>query len=294
VPRDTTQTSAPERCALCSSTDLSRFLARDGYAVYACGACGLRFLHPQPTSDDLVELYGERYFAHTTPGQPGYDRYLDELENIRRTFDDRLRYLPGNRPGARLVDVGAAVGTFVERARRIGWYAEGLEPSTWAAQYAREMLGQPVRTVTVEDAGIAPESVDVVTLWEVIEHLPDPASTLRAIHRILKPGGLLVLSTPDAASLVARLLARRWPGWGKIPEHLYFFDRRTLRKLLEVAGFAVESSRYVPLVVSRQYLLDRVSRVIGVSLHRKLSRAWLERPIRVNPGYDLMVIARRR
>ncbi|MGH7592603.1 MAG: class I SAM-dependent methyltransferase [Gemmatimonadales bacterium] len=237
-------------------------------------------------------MYGERYFSHTTPGQPGYDQYLEELQNIRRTFDDRLRYLPTPRNQPRLIDVGAAVGTFVERARLAGWDAEGLEPSEWAARYARESLGQPVRTVMLEDAGIEPGSVDAVTLWEVIEHLPDPSSTLRTIRRILRPDGVLALSTPDAGSLVARVLARRWPGWHKIPEHLFYFDRRTLRRMLADAGFQVTQSRYVPLVVSRGYLLDRVGQVLGFAPHRILPAAWLRQPVKVNPWYDLMIVAR--
>ena len=215
------------------------------------------------------------------------------MDNIRRTFDDRLRRLPPPSPDARLVDVGAAVGLFVERARLAGWIAEGLEPSAWAAAYAQERLQQPVRAVTIEDSGIAPQSVDVVTLWEVIEHVPDPRATLAAIHRVLKRGGLLALSTPDAGSLAARALGRRWPGWDKLPEHLFFFDRPILKRLLEHVGFVVITSEYVPLVVSRKYLLDRVAQVLGVALHHKLSRSWLDRPITINPGFDLMVVARR-
>ncbi|NOT09021.1 MAG: class I SAM-dependent methyltransferase [Gemmatimonadales bacterium] len=258
----------------------------------ACSACGLRYLDPQPAPDELETLYGEAYFARSRPGEPGYDRYLEEIDNIRRTFDDRLRFLPSQAAGSCLLDVGAAIGLFVERARRAGWNAEGVEPSQWAARYAHEVLGQPVRPTTLEAAQIAPQSVDVVTLWEVIEHLPDPRATLAAIRRVLRPGGLLVLSTPDAGSLVARALGKRWPGWGKIPEHLFFFDRRTLGTLLTEQGFVVKTMRYVSLVVSRGYLLDRVCGIAGIRPHARLSRAWLDRPVKVNPFYDLLIAAR--
>ncbi|HEY4102225.1 MAG TPA: class I SAM-dependent methyltransferase [Gemmatimonadales bacterium] len=273
--------------------DPSIFIAGDRYSIHACRACGIRFLDPQPDAAALEVLYGEQYFAHRAPGAPGYDRYLAEIENIRSTFDDRLQYLPDPRAGNALIDVGAAVGLFVERARAVGWNAEGVEPSQWAAGYARDILGQPVRHAMLETAGFAPGSADVVTMWEVIEHLPDPACTLRAVRDILRPGGSLVLSTPDAGSRVARLLGRRWLGWSKVPEHLFFFDRPTLRRVLEECGFQVESMRYVPLVVSRQYLLDRVGQMIGINAHRRLPQSWLERPVRINPLYDLLVAARR-
>jgi SAM-dependent methyltransferase len=266
--------------------------ARDGFAVLACEACGLRFLHPQPTAVQLRDLYGEAYFARARPGAPGYDRYLEEIEHIRRTFDERLRLLPAPAGSSRLLDVGAAIGLFVERARQAGWAAEGIEPSEWAARYAREILHQPVRTATLEQAGIPPGSQDVVTLWEVIEHLVDPAATLRTVAQLLRPGGVLALSTPDAGSAVARVLGRRWPGWSKIPEHLFFFDRATLRLLLEAGGFRIETMRYVSLVVSRGYLLDRIGSLAGLRLRRLLPAAWRERAVKVNPFYDLMVVAR--
>ncbi len=281
-------------CPLCARSSASFFLQYAGYQVFACGSCGLRFVDPQPSTDQMAALYGPSYFAHARPGEPGYDRYVEEFDGIRRTFDDRLRRLPRPSPsGSRLLDVGAALGLFVERARAQGWQADGLEPSPWAAQYARDVLSQPVQTGTLEASRVPDGSYDVVTLWEVLEHLPDPRATLLEVHRALRPGGLLALSTPDAGSAVARVLGRRWLGWTKIPEHLFFFDRPTLRRLLDQAGFEIQSMRYVSLVVSRRYLLDRVARIVGIHLHRGLPGAWLERSIEVNPFYDLMVLARR-
>lgn len=262
--------------------------------MLACAGCGLRYLDPQPTAQQLEALYGPDYFGHQSPGEPGYPRYVEELEGLRRTFDDRLVRLPAPSPSAsRLLDVGAALGVFVERARAAGWQAVGLEPSAWASGYARDVLHQPVRTGTLPDAGFPEGSCDVVTLWEVLEHLPEPRETLAAIRRVLVPGGLLALSTPDAGSAVARLLGRRWLGWTKIPEHLFkFFDRATLRRLLVETGFRIESMRYVSLVVSRRYLLNRIGRITGLPMPLRLPEAWLERPVRVNPLYDLMVLAR--
>jgi len=283
---------SPRPCPCCRGNAIAPFLSHAGFHVVACRGCGLRFLDPQPTAAELEALYSESYFTHEGTSLPGYDRYLEELDNHRRTFDDRLPLLPARSSGGRLLDVGAAVGVFVERARLAGWDAVGVEPSSWAAGHARDVLGQPVTTGTLEGEHHPPGSLDMVTLWEVIEHLPDPGATLREIHRILKPGGHLALSTPDAGSPVSRLMGRRWPGWRKVPEHLFFFDGRTLERMLREAGFEVVARRYVSLTVSRGYLLDRIREILGGRGSSNHQAAWLTRSIRVNPGYDLFMLAR--
>lgn len=280
-------------CCVCDSLDSRPFIRRAPFEIRACQGCGLRFLYPQLDSTSLTELYGESYFANVGADEPGYDRYIEETENQRKTFRERLQLIPKEFDRKRLLDVGAATGVFVEQARLAGWEAEGLEPSQWAADYARETLRQPVRHGTIDSLDLQPATFDVITLWEVIEHVPDPAATLRALHRLLRPNGLLALSTPDAGSLVARLLGRRWPGWKKVPEHLFFFDRATLLSLLNRCGFSVAAHRYVPLTVSRGYLLDRLLAVVGLSRWKRWRGSWLERPIRINPYFDLFVVARR-
>jgi 2-polyprenyl-3-methyl-5-hydroxy-6-metoxy-1,4-benzoquinol methylase len=132
----------------------------------------MRYLAPQPTPARLNDLYTEEYYVSVDSRERGYDGTVTEAENWRRTFRDRLGDLPAM-PG-RLLDVGAATGFFVEQAREVGWDAVGVEPSEWAAAYARNELGVEVRTGTLEAMRFPDGTFDVVTLWEVIEHLPDP------------------------------------------------------------------------------------------------------------------------
>jgi SAM-dependent methyltransferase len=221
---------------------------------------------------------------------------VEQASDLRTTFRQRLRYLPEPGQAKRLLDVGAAAGYFVEQARAAGWDAEGLEPSRWASAYAREQLRVPVAEGTLESAAIAPASFDVVTFWEVIEHVPSPRDFLADVARVLKPGGSLFLSTPDSGSLVARVLGRRWLGWNKVPEHLFFFDRGSLIRLLDQAGFDVFASRYVPLTVSWPYALERLgpSLGLGANAFAGLARALRNRSVTVNCYYDLMLAARLR
>ena len=259
--------------------------------IVRCASCGMRFLSPQPVAAQLIDLYTEEYYVNVDSRDRGYDGYVTEADNWRRTFRDRLGDLPP-RPG-RLLDVGAATGFFVEQARAAGWDAIGVEPSDWAAAYARNELGMDVRTGTLEKMRFPDETFDVVTLWEVIEHLPDPSGTLAEIRRVLKPGGRLVLSTPDAGTLAARLSGRQWLGWRKVPEHLFYFDRPNLDRLLVGAGFQPVRHRYASLTVSAGFALERAMSLLGLP-RRWRAPGWLtHRSIRINPGYDLVVVARR-
>ena len=278
-------------CVVCGSGDRRPFRRRDSYKIVRCAGCGLRYLSPQPAPAQLTDLYTEEYYVSVDSRERGYDGYVTEAENWRRTFRDRLGDLPAM-PG-KLLDVGAATGFFVEQARVVGWDAVGVEPSEWASAYARDELGVDVRTGTLEEMRFPDGTFDVVALWEVIEHLPDPLVTLAEIRRVLKPRGRLVLSTPDAGSLAARLSGRWWLGWRKVPEHLFFFDRQNLDRLLVGAGFEPVRHRYASLSVSAGFVVERAMSFLGLP-RRWRAPAWLaRRSIRINPGYDLLVDARR-
>ena len=134
---------------------------------------------------------------------------------------------------------------------------------------------------------------DLVTFWEVIEHVPDPRAFFEIVAGVLKPGGLVAFSTPDAGSLVARVLGSRWLGWQKIPEHLFFFDLRSLTYLLTHAGFEVVSHRYVPLTVSAAFAAERLALSLGLPrVADAIAQRVGQRPVRVNCFYDLMIVAK--
>jgi 2-polyprenyl-3-methyl-5-hydroxy-6-metoxy-1,4-benzoquinol methylase len=280
------------RCTVCGSPDSRPFLSFQRYTVLRCCVCTLRYLWPHPSDQEQEELYGETYFGSENSTQRGYSGYLAQADNLRATFRHRLPYLGTPRHQNRLLDVGAATGYFVEVARTKGWRAEGVEYSEWAARYANEVLGVPVHHGTLETVRFPSEAFSTVTMWEVIEHLPNPRRVLREIHRVLAPGGLLHLSTPDAGSLVARLSGKRWLGWRKIPEHLFFFDLSSLDRLLTSEGFQVINHRYVSLTVSWHYALERLGAMVGLSLAPMVPRVVRDASVRINCFYDLMVTAR--
>lgn len=294
-----------ERCDLCGSADVEQRFAdttghrqatsrgqafrctHGGYGVHGrivrCRRCGLMWVSPRPAPAEIAA----RYVEVEDP------LYAAEREGRALTFDRHLRSLErlvGPAAGRSLLDVGAYIGVFVEVARARGWDAVGLEPSRWATATARER-GLPVTQGFLEDRPFPPRSFDVVTLWDVIEHVTDPLATLRRCHELLRPGGTLVVHTMDAGSSAARLLGRRWP-W-LMEMHLFYFDRSTLTAMLRTAGFEPRGCRAQGRYLRLSYLATRVGAFwprCGRLLERAFAATRLARlPVPLNFG-DLFTV----
>jgi len=171
-----------------------------------------------------------------------YDAYRRRKEPEWRDLFSRLRrYL--RRPGApmnrdseaRVLDIGCARGYSTAVARELGFDAYGVEPSAADAQYARDELGLPVRTGTLEQAGFAAGFFDAVVMWSVLEHLSAPMTTMAEIARILRPGGIVNIFTPNGDSRAARAQGAAWIEYNR-PGHVVLFSPATVRRLLAAHG----------------------------------------------------------
>jgi len=228
-------TTAPRACLVCGEPGRDRLfeLARP---IVRCRGCGLVYAEidgPAPT-----HLYDERYYKGLV-----YADYIADRPAIHKNAARALRELEAMIPGRSLLDVGCAAGFFLEAARERGWRVKGVEVSEYASEHARRELGLDVRTGSVTDlAGNTPR-FDAVTLWDVIEHLDRPDLALRRIRSLLRPGGVVAISTGDYGSFVARAFGRRWRLFAD-PTHLFFFDKRGLARLLAAAGFHVVRTRH--------------------------------------------------
>lgn len=223
-------------CEVCGSAVHARLYELRGIPVVQCGTCGLVFVGKSLKPEELIALYDESYYEDSD--QPGYAGY-GEAEGRKRHHDrSLLKELEAIVPPGDILELGCAYGYFLDEARRRGWRVRGVEPSTHAARHASEVLGLEVSTASFTDLPVEPESLDVIALWDVIEHLPNPRQTVEHALVWLRPGGVLALSTGDVGSLSARL---HGPDWSLMtpPWHQFFFSRRTLRYLLEGAGFTV-------------------------------------------------------
>jgi 2-polyprenyl-3-methyl-5-hydroxy-6-metoxy-1,4-benzoquinol methylase len=235
-------------CSLCGSAAHRQKYAVAGYRVVECAACGFAYLDSVP-AEALQDLYQEHYFRGACRdgrmvNVTGWD-YFDpaHLSDVQGRSRQTLAYLEGFAAPGKLLDIGCGPGVFLSVAASRGWTPFGFDISEFAVTSARERFG--LRNVTrrsVEEMDYAPGSFDAVTLFHVIEHVVDPGALARACHRIIRPGGLLVVETPDISTRRARRAGVDWK-YLKIPEHLNYFSQKTLSGLLTRAGFRTAGVR---------------------------------------------------
>jgi len=232
-------------CNLCGNTnaapiiyDLPDFLLHrnEVSATFVkCVSCGLVYQNPRPTFAEMATHYPPDYESYAPEPDAENSSWLLR-QAIRYGVAKRGRYVTRYKHAGRLLDVGCATGIFLQGIRNCGnWEPYGVEINEHVAHIAQEH-GLDVRLGTLEQAGFADGFFDVVTLWDVLEHLHDPAGSLREIYRILKSDGLLVIRVPNASSWDSRLFGRYWAGLDS-PRHLYVFTPVTLDALLAANHF---------------------------------------------------------
>lgn len=225
----------------------------DGHGKYhqvvRCKNCGLYYCSPRPDSQLLEQGYGE----------VEDELYHDEEEGRRRTFRGNLGRLTYYKKKGKLLDVGCALGIFIDEASKLGWDAEGIEPSKWCVEKGKEFFNLKIRQGSYKNLSEFDYKFDVITMWDVLEHVDEPSIALRNCRDILEDDGILVFSTVNIGSLYARMLGRKWPWFMEM--HLYYFDLDTIRKYLEKAGFMVLDIKKYSHTVSIDYLSYKLKKI---------------------------------
>ena len=228
--------SSPLRALLYRGLVDRWYALRGSWDFHRCRSCGLEYLDPRPAAEELPAAY-ETYYTHqkVAPGTPtatptpqaGTYRlsslFLRSMSRMQQRADSM--YLDDVKPG-RLLDVGCGDGRFLERMATAGWLVEGVEVDRCAADTARSR-GFAVHNGTLQSAGYGDRVFDAVTMDHVIEHVTDPVAILGECHRVLRPGGRLVVITPNVDALGRRCFGRAWRDLDP-PRHLFVASRQAL------------------------------------------------------------------
>lgn len=230
-------------CPNCGSSSATEIFTKKGYVLVKCSSCGLVRVANPPSEEELKQLYSFETGYHSNLDHDAVE--AGHQTRAEHNYDFLKKYCP--RPG-RLVDIGCSTGLFLRVAQASGWDVSGVEMSPDSSRVARDRYGLDVQTGTIADSHFPAKSLDVVTLWDVIEHLPQPGEALEPIREWLADDGVLILETPNIDGLFPSMsykLARRLDHWPhpEPPGHLFQFSKKTLASMLLKAGFRIENIR---------------------------------------------------
>jgi 2-polyprenyl-3-methyl-5-hydroxy-6-metoxy-1,4-benzoquinol methylase len=218
-------------CMVCEGVRFERLFTSKGHPIVRCGDCGFCQVERIPSAGELERLYTDLHAKHV--------RFRD-TRAAQRENQSRLAFVRSLLPaGGRLLDAGCATGDFIAEART-GYDMHGVDIAEGAVASARQRfpeLAHQLRCSRLEDLTAEGLRFDGICLWDVIEHVPDPAAVIRLLMELLKPGGVLFLSTPDMGSLAARAMGPHW-AFMIPPLHLGYFSRRSFEHVFShrVAG----------------------------------------------------------
>ncbi|MCI0470801.1 MAG: class I SAM-dependent methyltransferase [Candidatus Aminicenantes bacterium] len=216
------------------------------WPLSSCKACGFVFSNPYAGEEELTRFYSmieDREYSSETEGRAkNFKTILRRLNKIRK-------------PGNKLLDIGAASGIFLHLAEQEGYEISGIEPSQFLVQEAQRLFGIELFQGTIADFR-SPEKFAVITLLDILEHLPEPAEFMKQLDRFMLEDGIIVIVTPDINSFAARLTGRRW--WHYRIAHVDFFNLASLRYLLADCGYRIVLKKRYAWNFSLFYLVTRI------------------------------------
>lgn len=222
-------------CPICKNSprplyQIERF--QEPFTILECPECGLQMQSSIP--DNPSNFYDESYYSGSAEFSYKDERRKTKYENY--VWNARLKniskYLP---PPRDFLDVGASFGGFVEAASKFGYNARGIDPSPYAVTEGKK-AGRDLILEEFTPEILPPASVDILTMIEVIEHLPDPQKAFRAMKQIVRPGGMVLIQTANFLGLQARREKSNYHYY--LPGHLFYYSVTNLRRILRENGFS--------------------------------------------------------
>lgn len=255
-------------CYICESLKTNTFLKElngVSWPIIKCKEC--RLIWVEDNNNDILSLYDRSYFYSKAP-KIGYANYLADEKNHRLNARDILKEVDKriDLTKKRILDIGSAFGFLLDEARMTKLCdTYGVETSNYACEYAKEKLGLNVIQGELEQSRFDIDFFDVVFMIGTIEHLVSPKSALEHIRRILKPDGLIVITTVDTNGLIPLYSI-------KPPEHLFYFNHENITLLLEKKGYKIFVCEPYFVKYNLNDLLKRISEFTSLSVFASLSR----------------------
>lgn len=246
-------------CPFCKNPKAEVLLKNKKYTLVSCTNCSLAYLTPMPTSGQIKKIYQQDYFKNDKDLAGGYGDYRGMEKVLKKESQRRIKFIKTFTNKNKLLDLGCGLGTFLKVARETGFIVSGNDISSHAQKVVKDGLKIPFYQGEVSKANLPKESFDIVTAWDVFEHILQVNETFQSVARSIKPGGFLFLTTPNIKSWDSQILGKHWYGYKKIPEHLIFFSPQSIRKILEANSFNIIATKTWGFERDLQFLSQKIS-----------------------------------
>lgn len=233
-----------KQCPICNGESNSPFLickdytvSKENFNIVACDNCGFKYTNPIPEEDKIGEYYkSEEYISHSNTNKGLVNKAYQTVRNI--TLKQKEALVSEGRQRSELLDIGCGTGEFLNFCKNAGWKVEGIEPDDNARKLGKDNYGL---TVNTEErlTSIADKSVDIITMWHVLEHVYHLQDRVKELKRIIKDDGAIFIAVPNYESYDAKKYKEHWAAFD-VPRHLYHFGKSDIKRLMENHGLFVE------------------------------------------------------
>lgn len=223
-----------KECRLCKSKKLSVFLSLKDFKLLKCSSCQIIFIDPFPSATLQKEANRELYGRQMVQKE-----YWKKLPQLKRRVKKAVTELQKFKKDGKLLDVGCGFGLFLEMAKEAGFKVYGVEMEKETVKAVQEKFGlKNIYQKNIKEIGFPERYFDVITLFDILEHLENPEVILKELKKLLKPNGVLVVQSPNIKSIMFKLTKEKW-NWLLFPNHLYHFTPKSLASLLNDSGYKI-------------------------------------------------------
>lgn len=263
-------------CLYCSSDNLISLFKKNTFEVSRCNNCGLKLVVNPPDQASIAKIYSKEYFLGDL-SRYGYINYFEEEEYMQLNFRRIISGIEGFVERGKILDVGCASGSFLRLLSK-KWERHGLDISDYISKCAQENSDLKIQAGELSESAYDMNSFDVVTFFDVLDHARDPFRDLKSASKILKNGGLLVITCGDSEAFFANLMRSKWYLYVP-PTHLFFFSKKTLLRILKDLGFVPLKVEYSGKYVFLQLCFFRLSYIFPFKFLKKVYLFFKKHPI---------------